>query len=224
MLNLRLCLVSNSSASSFVVAFDRVPDSWSILYDLIFQDKSTTTVLYSPRWEDFPVEVGKEEIINFLWRRTKSQSASFDEMREVIRLMDFGIKEEPALFDKNCRSLLDEIFRLEKEFITLYGLVYGVPDFYRLRKLFGKSDHPRIEQLQRKWKKYKFICDRVDENYYAKLCKFSTAEVRKFIKQNRGKFFAVYKRYADYEMNYAESFIKDGLCFNHLPHIKVDTH
>jgi DNA-binding ferritin-like protein (Dps family) len=199
-MKIRNGFVSNSSSSSFLVAFASKPKSIEELRKLMFGDEK---ILSYPSWD-----TGREE--NIQHSTYDIAELVFNIIQQSKPLDTKGIIEEisSGYFDghPDYADYQEESKRIEKDFYEKYKKsIWDCKDDENL----GHEWKRWREVDTREWKEYKKACEEAAKEYYKKFK--STL--------NKGDVY-----YFSFSDNDGQAYLEHGEIFSLLPHIQISHH
>jgi len=98
-MKIRMGFVTNSSSSSFIVAFDKVPNSWEEVLEMLFDaDKATVS--------EYDLSMGTKEVAQIVFDDISKQTPNnLEELKETFHGFDDGLEKY-----KNYKKLEEQVW------------------------------------------------------------------------------------------------------------------
>ena len=199
-MKVRTGFVSNSSSSSFIVAFDKAPASSKDIMKVLFPGKSRKQRL---TYCDYEVTYG--EIADQI----------FDDCNEFFT-------DPSGIINKKVKGWDGEQVELGYEYFIGY-----FSDYYKLKNLFN-SQYPELEAKYEKFIKNPTSRNRkMYDEYYKSFDAFrlekTIPKIDSWFKKNEGKIFYKF-RYSDNGEGELGIVMEHGGVFKNVPHVVENNH
>ena len=190
--------VSNSSSSSFIVGFDRVPKTKAELKAMMFYKEETSVQPF-----DFYEPLSVDAVVDRVFRDLKAQNRPLNK-KEIFREMTCGYFEGFPEFRYNEETE-------SKKIVKDYELNHGGRDIYENRK------SPEFKAYQ---KAYQKACQKED----AEREKQIDIAAKRYFEKEYPKFKNKKVYVFSYSDNHGEGELEHGEIFSKLTHLQISHH
>jgi hypothetical protein len=146
-MKIRMGFVTNSSSSSFIVAFDKVPNSWEEVLEMLFDaDKATVS--------EYDLSMGTKEVAQIVFEDISKQTPNnLKELKETFHGFDDGLEKyknytkleekrwEFPFGSEEYNKLYDELNALSDEFEEIHFKKFLKKNKDKQLYIFSYSDN-----------------------------------------------------------------------------------